>query len=76
MYQVPKCYQPSCKCNKGPGRPRQKRLRRKLFRFPRQVNSEVKTQMLRAASIVQKGMFKAKYTLSVIQLLLQHPIVM
>ena len=42
--------------NKGPGRPRQKRLRRKPFRFPRQVNSQVKTQMLKAASIVQKGM--------------------
>ena len=44
--------------NKGPGRPRQKKLRRKPFRFPRQVNSMVKTKMLRAASIVQKGMLR------------------
>ena len=42
--------------NKGPGRPRQKRLRRKPFHFPRQVNSQVKTKMLKAASIVQRGM--------------------
>ena len=42
--------------NKGPGRPRQKRLKRKPFRFPRQVNSQVKTKMLKAASIVQRGM--------------------
>ena len=42
--------------NKGPGPPRQKRLRRKSFHFPRQVNSQVKAQILKAASIVQKGM--------------------
>ena len=42
--------------NKAPGRPRQKRLRRKPSRVPRPVNGEVKTQMLKAASIVQKGM--------------------
>lgn len=41
--------------NKGPGRPRQKRLRRKPFRFPRQINSQGKTKILKAASIVQRG---------------------
>lgn len=41
--------------NRGPGRPRQKRLRKKPFQFPRQVSSQVKPKMLKAASLVQRG---------------------
>ena len=41
---------------KGPGCPWQKRMRRKPFKLPRQVNNQVKTRMLKAASLVQKGM--------------------
>lgn len=41
--------------NKGPGRPRQKKVRRKPFKFPTQVNNQVRTQMLKANSLVRKG---------------------
>ena len=41
---------------KGPSRPWQKRMRRKPFKFQRQVNNQVKTRMLKTVSLVQKGM--------------------